>query len=436
MSIGVGAIHQNSASNEWSTGWGMNQRDITFFYKEGTQWKFYCRFSTNSGAEADIAPTLQAALALAASTPATPANVDCAYSWSAWSACSASTQTQTRTITVTTQASGSGTCPSSPDTQSCTPPAPAPAPVPASSATTARGSVTLSGVVVDTAAKENQICDGIVKSFQAVSGTCTFAQQQGGRRRRRLHSAAVQVTFELTYRDSTAAAAATVQIQTAATGGGGTTGAALVAELQSVDPASFANVKVDGIATAAATATTAASPSPSPSSSSPSSSSSSTAQDCKQSIIVIDVRTEAEWNAGHVSCAHRLPVQDDPALVDQVKALARLNPRYLSTPVVTYCFSGARAATAVGVLTSAGFTDVRNGGGYVQPPDNAAKLQALCDVKDCGGATTDGSAINEAIDKLSAGMRSAPCEWATQLVAGLLTASAVALFAPGGGDLR
>ena len=28
-------------------------------------------------------------------------------------------------------------------------------------------------------------------------------------------------------------------------------------------------------------------------------------------------RTQSEWDAGHISCAHRLPVQDDPTLIDQ-----------------------------------------------------------------------------------------------------------------------
>lgn len=46
-----------------------------------------------------------------------------------------------------------------------------------------------------------------------------------------------------------------------------------------------------------------------------------------------------EWEGGHVSCAQRLPVQDDAGLVSQVVDLAEGN---MATPVVTYCYSVRR----------------------------------------------------------------------------------------------
>ena len=110
-------------------------------------------------------------------------------------------------------------------------------------------------------------------------------------------------------------------------------------------------------------------------------------------VIVLDVRQQSEWDAGHVSCAHRLPVQDDPSLVAKVTALAAND---LATPIVTYCYSGVRAGRAETVLESAGFTDVRNGGGYVVPAGNAAKLEALCHAGNCANAT----AINDALSNL------------------------------------
>lgn len=63
MSSNIAAIHQSPA-DEWSgaAGWGMAQRDIAFFYKEKGAWLFYCRFSTNNGAEADIGPAINALL--------------------------------------------------------------------------------------------------------------------------------------------------------------------------------------------------------------------------------------------------------------------------------------------------------------------------------------------------------------------------------------
>jgi len=39
--------------------------------------------------------------------------------------------------------------------------------------------------------------------------------------------------------------------------------------------------------------------------------------------IVIDVRTQLEWDAGHASCAHRLEIQDNPSLEAKVLALAK-----------------------------------------------------------------------------------------------------------------
>ena len=52
----------------------------------------------------------------------TPEVVNCAYTWSAWGTCSLTSSSQTRTITVTTAALNGGTgCPASPETQTCTP---------------------------------------------------------------------------------------------------------------------------------------------------------------------------------------------------------------------------------------------------------------------------------------------------------------------------
>jgi phage shock protein E len=92
--------------------------------------------------------------------------------------------------------------------------------------------------------------------------------------------------------------------------------------------------------------------------------------------VLLDVRTQAEWDAGHISCAHLLPVQDDPSLIAQVRQLMAGGD--LTAPVVTYCHSGVRAGRAAEALRSAGFTYVRNGGGYAIPPTNTAALERLC----------------------------------------------------------
>ena len=41
--------------------------------------------------------------------------------------------------------------------------------------------------------------------------------------------------------------------------------------------------------------------------------------------LVLDVRTQEEWDAGHISCAKRMPVQDDSSLIQAVKLLVGLD---------------------------------------------------------------------------------------------------------------
>ena len=91
--------------------------------------------------------------------------------------------------------------------------------------------------------------------------------------------------------------------------------------------------------------------------------------------ILIDVRTEDEWNGGHASCATRVPVQDDSSLVAQIVDLANGD---MTTPIVTYCYSGGRAGRAETVISDAGFEDVTNGGGFIMPAGNAAVLEEMC----------------------------------------------------------
>ena len=65
---------------------------------------------------------------------------------------------------------------------------------------------------------------------------------------------------------------------------------------------------------------------------------------------LIDVRTPAEYSAGHIEGAKNIP-------------LAELAVRYselgsLSDPIVLYCRSGARSRTAQGHLSKLGFEQV------------------------------------------------------------------------------
>jgi len=69
---------------------------------------------------------------------------------------------------------------------------------------------------------------------------------------------------------------------------------------------------------------------------------------------VVDVRSAAEWNEGHVPGAVHVPL---PQLTSR---LSELRGRQ---PIVTYCRSGSRSATAASVLRAAGIADVSNAEG-------------------------------------------------------------------------
>jgi hydroxyacylglutathione hydrolase len=68
-------------------------------------------------------------------------------------------------------------------------------------------------------------------------------------------------------------------------------------------------------------------------------------------FTIIDVRGQAEWNAGHVAGSRHLYLGDLAALADDL-------PRDL--PIVTLCQGGTRSAIAASLLRAKGFTNVRN----------------------------------------------------------------------------
>lgn len=76
--------------------------------------------------------------------------------------------------------------------------------------------------------------------------------------------------------------------------------------------------------------------------------------------LVVDVRTQEEWDAGHLPSAKHLPLDQVATRVDEVEEWAGGKDK----PVVVYCASGARSGRAQGALKAAGFANVVNGGGY------------------------------------------------------------------------
>lgn len=74
-----------------------------------------------------------------------------------------------------------------------------------------------------------------------------------------------------------------------------------------------------------------------------------------QGAVVIDVRTEAEFAAGHYQGARNIPLNELQG------RMAELGDK--QQPIVVYCASGMRSASAVKILKAHGFADVTNAGG-------------------------------------------------------------------------
>ena len=70
---------------------------------------------------------------------------------------------------------------------------------------------------------------------------------------------------------------------------------------------------------------------------------------------LVDVRTPAEYRAGHIDGAVNIPVSE---LGSRTQELGTKDG-----PIVVYCQSGARSGRAKQILAGAGFTEVHNLGG-------------------------------------------------------------------------
>ena len=72
--------------------------------------------------------------------------------------------------------------------------------------------------------------------------------------------------------------------------------------------------------------------------------------------IIIDVRSEAEFYSGHIENSLNIPLGDLPS------KLSYLNDK--DQAIITCCASGIRSASAQKLLSSKGYTNVVNGGGW------------------------------------------------------------------------
>jgi hydroxyacylglutathione hydrolase len=73
--------------------------------------------------------------------------------------------------------------------------------------------------------------------------------------------------------------------------------------------------------------------------------------------VVVDVRSDAEWESGHLAGATHIPL-------GQLSARTADVPR--DRPLVTQCQSGARSSIAASLLRKHGFSDVSNLAGGIQ----------------------------------------------------------------------
>ncbi|RJP33589.1 MAG: hypothetical protein C4547_12090 [Phycisphaerales bacterium] len=99
--------------------------------------------------------------------------------------------------------------------------------------------------------------------------------------------------------------------------------------------------------------------------------------DADPNTVFIDVRTEAEFEAGHVPNALNIPIKIDNPATGQRES----NPDFLAVAaaavpkdarVICGCKTGGRSGMATQLLLRAGYRDVTNmDGGFVGKPDAA-----------------------------------------------------------------
>lgn len=70
---------------------------------------------------------------------------------------------------------------------------------------------------------------------------------------------------------------------------------------------------------------------------------------------IIDVRTPAEFNGGHIKGSENIPLDNLQKQLSKIKK---------NQPVITCCASGMRSGAAKQMLQANGYAEVYNGGGW------------------------------------------------------------------------
>lgn len=71
--------------------------------------------------------------------------------------------------------------------------------------------------------------------------------------------------------------------------------------------------------------------------------------------VIIDVRTQGEFQGGHIKGSKNIPLN---TIENQIESIKKMNK-----PVIACCASGMRSAQAASILKSNGI-DAMNGGGW------------------------------------------------------------------------
>ncbi len=74
----------------------------------------------------------------------------------------------------------------------------------------------------------------------------------------------------------------------------------------------------------------------------------------QSNTVIIDVREPFEFASGHAAGAINIPLGTIPSKINDIKRMG--------TPIVVYCRSGMRSASAMGFLKAQGIQEVYNGG--------------------------------------------------------------------------
>lgn len=88
--------------------------------------------------------------------------------------------------------------------------------------------------------------------------------------------------------------------------------------------------------------------------------------DNEKGIVILDVRTQEEYNTGHIKDSILIPV-------DVLEQKAEENLKDKNVPIFVYCRSGNRSATAANILVKLGYKNVYDLGGIRNWPYEVVK---------------------------------------------------------------